>query len=253
MEKKLIQSVLRAVKILDIVSEKKEGIGLKEISDKLGLGSSTVFYLINTLVYADFIIQINNKFKLGPKNLKLGNNYLENLSIYNSALPILENLLVKINENIYLFMNANNEFLQLAKLESTHSVKPTRVDTNKSNANATAIGKILISDLSNDKLKEFFNNKSILNKYTDKTITSFDLFCEELEKIKRDGYALDCEESESGVNCSAAPVYNHEGKIKAAIGISIPTQRFSEKLLIKIIPLIKQIALEISSKLGFRN
>lgn len=252
MKKKLIQSVLRATKILDIVSsENKNGISLKEIANKLGLGSSTVHYLINTLIYNNFIIQSGNKYNLGTKSLQLGTAYLENLSIYKIALPILEDLLVKINESILLYiMIENNKFLGLAKMESTYTVKPTNIVITPNNANATAIGKVLISSLSKSELKIFIKNNG-LKKFTKNTITSFEELCKELEKVKKVGYALDCEESEIGVNCIAAPIYNHTRKIVAALGFSIPTQRFSKKLIEKILPLLKNGTAEISRTLGF--
>lgn len=252
MKKKLIQSILRANQILDIVSENNNGISLKEIANKLKLGSSTIFYLINTLIETNYIIQRENKYKLGPKNLQLGNYYLESLSLYKIALPIVEDLLVKINESILLYMVENNKFLELVKMESTHSVKPTRIVINSNNANATAIGKVLISSLSKDELKEFIKNNN-LHKFTKNTIISLNKLYKELEKVRKDGYALDCEESEIGVNCIAAPIYNYKEEIKASIGFSIPTQRFSKKQIIKIIPLLKNGVAEISRLLGFNE
>ena len=252
MEKKLIQSVLRAAKILDIVAECKDGIILKEIANKLKLGSSTVFYLVSTLVELGFIKQINNKYKLGPKNLHLGSNYLENLSIYKIAVPVLEDLLEKINENIYLYMIENNEFLQLIKMESAHSVKPTRISNDTNNAHSTAIGKILLSSFSKEKLEEFIAKYDSLQKFTKNTITTLDQLNKELDIIRIKGYALDTEESEICINCIAVPVYNHKGNIKASIGVSIPTQRYSNDIENKILPLLRNSAAKISNELGFK-
>lgn len=253
MKKKTIQSVSRAIKILDIVSsENKNSVRLKEIANRLGLGSSTVYYLINTLIDNNFIIQSGNKYNLGPKSLQLGTSYLENLSIYKIALPILEGLLVEINEIILLYMIENNEFLLLAKMESTHSVKPTNIIITPNNATATAIGKVLVSSLSKDELKIFIK-KNGLKKFTKNTITSFEELCKELEKVKKVEFALDREESDIGVNCIATPIYNHNGKIVAALGISIPIQRYSEKLIGKLLPLLKNGTAKISRTLGFRQ
>lgn len=253
MKKKTIQSVSRAIKILDIVSsENKNSVHLKEIANRLGLGSSTVYYLINTLIDNNFIIQSGNKYNLGPKSLQLGTSYLENLSIYKIALPILEGLLVEINEIILLYMIENNEFLLLAKMESTHSVKPTNIIITPNNATATAIGKVLVSSLSKDELKIFIK-KNGLKKFTKNTITSFEELCKELEKVKKVEFALDREESDIGVNCIATPIYNHNGKIVAALGISIPIQRYSEKLIGKLLPLLKNGTAKISRTLGFRQ
>jgi len=252
--KKLIQSVQRAGKILDIVSENKDGISLKEIAVTLGLGSSTVFYLINTLVEIGFIKQSkSNKYKLGSRNLYFGNKYLENLSVYNIALPLLEKILTRFNENIYLMMIENSDFLWLAKLESSHSVKPTKVANDRSNSHATAIGKILLSSFSEEELKNFIKQYDDLQKFTKNTITSFDKLKQDIDGIKENGFALDMEESEKGINCIAVPIYNHKKDIKAAIGISMPTQRFSEKVKDEILPELINTAKSISFELGYKD
>lgn len=253
-DKKLIQSLVRAGEILDIVSENKDGISLKEIADKLNLGSSTVFYLINTLTYLGFVKQNkNNKYKLGPKNLYLGNNYLENLSIYNIALPLLEKIIDEFNENVYLVMLENTNFLSLIKLESTHSVRPTKVANERKNAHATAIGKILLSSFSKDELNTFVNNFDELHKFTSNTIISLEKLHIEMDMIRERGYALDLEESEMGINCIAVPIHDHKEEVKAAIGTSIPSQRFSEEIKDKILPSLKSTAYQISVMLGYKE
>lgn len=251
MKKKLIQSVLRSNQILDIVSNNQDGICLKDIAKKLELGSSTVFYLIHTLIYNNFIIQSNNKYKLGPKNLQLGNSYLESLSIYKIATPILEDLLKKINETIYLYIIEHKEFLELAKLEGTHAVKPTRIATNSNNAHATAVGKILLSSFSKDELKEF--TKTGMKKFTKNTISSFKQLSKEMDKIKENQYALDFEESEIGIFCISVPIHNHKKEIYASIGVSIPAQRFSKARINKYLSFLKNGAAAISNALGFQR
>ena len=248
-KKKLIQSLIRAGEILDIVSENKDGISLKEIADKLGLGSSTVFYLISTLAHMGFVKQgKTNKYKLGPKNLYLGNNYLENLSIYNIALPLLEEIINEFNENIYLVMIEDSSFLSLVKLESSHSLRPTKMANYIKNAHATAIGKILLSSFSDEKLGSFGK----FQEFTKNTITSLGKLQKEMSTVRKNGYALDMEESEIGIKCIAVPIYDHKNKIKAAIGTSIPTQRFSKETEIKILSALKDVARKISVSLGYR-
>ena len=252
MNKKLIQSILRADNILNVISVNNEDIGLKEIANKLGLQSSTAFYLINTLIETNYLIQNRKKYKLGPRNLELGNRYLDNLSIYKIGLPIAEEIAYKINECVLLYTLENNKFLELVKIDSTHSVQPTRIIIDANNANATAIGKILLSSFSKKELQEFVNNNK-LNKFTENTITSFNQLYKELGKVRQNGYALDLEESDIGVNCIAAPIYDHKGELKSSMGCSIPSQRFSKNLITIYTPLLEKGAAEISRLLGYNE
>lgn len=253
MEKKLIQSVLRAIEILDTVSENKEGISLKEIAGKLNLGSSTVFYLINTLVEKDFIKHLkNNKYKLGSKNLQLGNCFLENLSIHKIAMPLIENLMEKINENIHLFIIEDNNFIEIAKIQCSHSVRPTKVSNFRFNSHATAIGKSMLASFNKEELEDFITKYCNLPKLTDNTITNIEQLNEEINRVRKNGYALDIEESEIGLNCIAVPIHNHNKKIIGSLGVSIPTQRFSESIKDKLILELKKTSEAISNELGYK-
>lgn len=251
MERKLIQSVERAAKILDIVSKYTQGVKLKEVSNVLGLGSSTVFYLISTLVETGFIKQNNGKYQLGSKNLMLGNIYLENMSIYKIALPVIEELLEKINENIDCVLYENDEIYFLIRMESTHSVKPTKLATSVKNAHATALGKLFLSTMPKEKLNDFVKKNCSLEKFTKNTITNLNDLNAELDKIRENRYALDIEGAGTGVNCIAVPIYSHEGKIIASIVASAPSQRFSKDIENQILTLLKNSATLISNELGY--
>ncbi len=250
---KTIQSVDRACKILDILSNSDRAINLNKIAKTINLKNSTVYHLINTLVKNGFIKKINGKYNLDVKCLKIGNTYLKGLSLLNISKPLLTELMNKFNENIYLVMqdeHDNENFFSLLKLESTHSVKPTKVATNISNAHATAIGKVFLSSFSAQDISRLREKYNFL-KYTPNTIISTTDLLTELSKVRRMKYALDLEESEIGINCVAVPIYNHDEKIIASIGISIPTQRFTKKFFNEIIYSLKDTSLKISKELGY--
>ena len=101
-------------------------------------------------------------------------------------------------------------------------------------------------------MQEFINNEKLI-KFTENTITSFDQLYKELGKVRQSGYALDLEESDIGVNCIAAPIYNHKGELKSSIGCSIPSQRFSKNLITLYTPLLQKSAAEISRLLGYNE
>jgi IclR family transcriptional regulator, KDG regulon repressor len=252
---KLIQSIQRAVRILEIVADSPEGVRLKELAASLKLGSSTVYNLAHTLCQMDLLRQDDktNRYQLGLKNLQLGNRYLDSMSLYNIAEPVVVELVGRFNENFYLTMLDGQTMLTLIRMESSHSVKPTKSANEMANSHATALGKVLLSSFSPEELHSFLSERRPLRKYTAHTITREDALMAELERVARDGYALDLEESEIGTNCISVPIRNHRAAVIAALGTSIPSQRFSQQVVKSILPQLKNACLKISTELGYAD
>ena len=89
--------------------------------------------------------------------------------------------------------------------------------------------------------------------FTENTITTYEDLFQTLKEIRQKGYALDNEEIEIGLRCVAAPVYNNNGKIVAAVSISGPTTRIKEENLPELISGVQNCARKISSELGYQK
>lgn len=249
---KLVQSIERAVNILDFVADSGQGVRLKEIAEKLVLKQSTAHNLLNTLCALNLVQQAKNRYRLGPRTLYLGNRYLESLSLYDVAKPIVKELVHQFNENFYLVMMEDSNFYFLIRVESTHNVKPTRTAIDKSTSHATAIGKVLLSSFEPESLKRFIRENGLLQGFTVNTITTEEKLAEELKRVRAAGYALDREEMEIGINCISVPIRNHRGETVAALGAEIPTQRFSPRTVDTMLPVLREAAGRISAELGHR-
>lgn len=86
-------------------------------------------------------------------------------------------------------------------------------------------------------------------RYNSRTITSREVYLEELEKVYQQGYALDNEEELSGVICVGAPVLNYTGYPCGSIWISGPKDRLTEEQLRSTVQIVKEIAGQISAEL----
>nr|WP_277998996.1 IclR family transcriptional regulator [Moorella sulfitireducens] len=119
-------------------------------------------------------------------------------------------------------------------------------------AYCTGTGKVLLAYLSEDQLYKFFQEVALLP-YTPITITDPLRLREELQKIRSQGFALDNGEREEGVRCVAAPVFNHDNKVTAAVSVAGPAQRMPPKLMSgKLATAVIQVALQISRSLGYK-
>ena len=90
-------------------------------------------------------------------------------------------------------------------------------------------------------------------RYNSRTITSREAYLEELEKVGKQGYAMDNEEELSGVICVGAPIFNYTGYPCGAIWISGPKDRLSKEVVKNTVKVIKEVAGVISNELGFRK
>ena len=246
---KIIQSVDRAIKILNCF-ENNEELGVTEISKLVGLHKSTTFGLISTL-YANGILEKNDnsgKYKLGLKLFRLGTKV--NSSLRHIVVPYLERLVNMYHETANLVILHDLSVIYLEKVESPLSIAISTLVGGRQPLHCTAVGKAILANLSPEILKDKISRME-LTKFTSNTICDKKTLIESLENIKKKGYAEDFEELEIGLYCIAAPILNHNNMPFAAISISGPISRMNEDLCREIGLSLVQYTREISQKLGF--
>jgi DNA-binding IclR family transcriptional regulator len=86
---------------------------------------------------------------------------------------------------------------------------------------------------------------------TPHSITSLDALRRQLAEIRRDGLSWDECESNPAVNCVAAPVYDHDHRMVAAMSISVPTIRWSAAHAARYAELVRHGAADLSRRLGY--
>jgi DNA-binding IclR family transcriptional regulator len=234
MGKRVIKSVLRATKILDYIGSNENEVRLTEISNDLEINMSTLHSIIATLEKAGYISQnsSNHKYSLGKKLFELGKVYEGKMSFTDLARPFLKSLADEFDETVQLGVLSADRVLYIDKVESKHNLRMTCQTGSKDELHSSATGKLLLAYLEEKEVDKLLDDK--LEEYTENTITEPEKLKKELKKIEKQGFALDKEESEIGLNCVAAPVKDSFGKVIAAIGISTPTSRVSEKKLMEI-------------------
>jgi DNA-binding IclR family transcriptional regulator len=117
-------------------------------------------------------------------------------------------------------------------------------------AHCTAIGKVMLADLSAADLAEFVRSAD-LRPLTPKTITSASQLRQELERVRAQGYAVDDEEFAQGIRCLAAPVRNFSGQVAAAVGVSGPVWRVSLDRVAQLTEFVVQAGHRLSEGLGY--
>lgn len=251
---KSVQSLDRALNILEAMADVSQSMHLRELASKVGLNPSTVHRLLATLQKHDFVEQDERScYKLGMKLYTIGKAATYALDINELARPIMQDLLDRYNETVNLAILDHGEVVYVDQLESNNIVIVrmfARVG-NRGPAYCTGSGKVLLAGLNEDELNKYLNNTE-LQAFTGNTITDPTILIAELEKVKRNDYALDLGERDDGVGCVAAPVKNREGKTVAALSVSGPSMRMTPSFLDnQLAPVLKDCARQISLKLGY--
>ncbi|OIJ08204.1 IclR family transcriptional regulator [Anaerobacillus arseniciselenatis] len=248
----IIQSVDRALKILDLFDEHNTELKITEISEKMMLHKSTVHSLLKTLQSHHYIEQDleTGKYKLGMKLFERGNFVIHSLDIRSLAKEYLYSLSHKTDLTVHLVILDGKEGVYIDKVESSSATILYSRIGRRVPIHCSGVGKALVAFKSDEELKNLLTDYEFI-KRTENTITNKGDFLLEVEAIRERGYAIDDQENEPGVYCIALPVRNHTGDVVAAISISTPVMKINEEKLEKNIELLKQASSELSSKLGY--
>lgn len=225
-----VQSVERSLAIIEVMAWRREPMALGEIARLSGLKPSTAHRLLSTLVSRGFARQdvITGKYQLGLKTFQIGNAALYNLDLRSVARPYLARLVDRCGETANLaVLSRDNSGVQLVYIDQVES--PSMVHTfarigSPVPVHCTGSGKVLLAFLEDREIDSVLKNIE-LQAYTSNTITDAELLKKEIDRIRKDGYAWDREETEMGVLCIAAPIRDHTSRAVAAVSISGPASR----------------------------
>lgn len=246
---KNIQSLERAFAILELFEETNKKMSVKEISLALELSKSTVFGLINTLSNLGYLMQDSEtlKYSLGYKILALGSAVSSNDILARVADKCLQPISDKFQETTLCVIEENGYVVYIGKTESSSSiVLKTRIGTKKE-LYCTGVGKCYLAFMPEEKAEKIL--KRGFEQKTENTITDMDKMRLELNEIRKNGYAVDNEEYESGISCVAVPVFDKSGNIISAISLTGPVFRIKKLDFDVVAASLKEAADNISKNL----
>ena len=248
------KSVKKALSVLELFTEQAETLSIKEIAEKLHTRSGTIFPVLATLTQYGYLERHSEskKYSLGLALLGKGTLVLRRLDIRDRAQPHLKELLTHLNENVHLAILDELKVMYIDRKEAAPSLMIRSYIGKRAPAHCTALGKVLLAHLDDRELQGFLEKEKLV-RLTDNTITNPRDFAAELEKVRKDGFAIDNEEFQKGGLCIAAPIKSYQNKVVAWLSVSIPKSRFSDKHAQKIIREVKKAALNTSRSLGYEE
>ena len=247
-----IQSIERALDLLDILATGDSELALHELATRSGLNISTCHHLLATLVKRGYVgrNRRTRSYFLGARITELSNSRLKQFNLTDIAMPELRQLNETTRESVHLAVMQGHALVTLAKLESRLPVGVGSDEIGKTNAaHATATGKAILAWLPEAEIARVIASHG-LPRFTEKTIGTIAGLMEDLRLTRRNGYAIDNEEFQLGVVCFGAAIRDHAGAVIGSISCSMPQMRAKGKERDKVKSAVKLCAAAISERLG---
>jgi len=250
----LVPSVQRAMLILQQLASTSEGRTLGELSRLLGMPKSTAFGILSTLQSGDFVRRdaASERYRLSYKMLEIGGAYAQSLDLVQEFLSVARGIVAAINESVHLAILDGREVLHLSELNSSQPLRLQSYIGTRLPATCTALGKVLLAALDDEELEARFGGQP-LARLTERSVRTFAELREEIQRIRLMGYARDLEETTTGLQCVAAPVYGSQGQAVAAMSTSWLSQQVDDPRLAQLVMVIREGALQLSRSLGYRG
>ena len=249
----IIQSVLRATQIVDCVAKSTDGIGVTAVAKEMGLGKSTVYGLLNTLVHQGYLEHNdqNKRYYLGIRLFELGMLTHKRMDLRKEAEPYLTQLYDRYRLTVNLASHSKGEVVIIDKIESPDSIVSYSSVGKRLPMYCTGVGKAILAFLSPDYLEEYLLNRPQSN-WESPVIDDWDDLKASLQLIRQRGYAVDDEELAKGLVCVAAPIFDNTGDPVASASLS----SFGKETMAEIegmAPDVVEITRAISRRLGFQG
>jgi len=246
-----VQSLGRAFAILEEVARNRDGIGLADLSKRLGLHNSTTFHLAKTLVSLGYIRQESDtkRYRIGRPLFALAASALDEIEMVNIATPVLEELSRQTGESSHFAVRMGDTVVVIARTSGPSAFQLTdRVGVVRP-AHCTALGKVILASLRDDQLKRFLERVE-LKPSTKNSITVVPALLRELAEVRRTGVAYDEGEFNLEVRCIAVPATDFTGRVIGAIGISGPIWRESQQALQAKAKIVQAAGARLSAAFG---
>ncbi len=247
----LAQTVLKALDILECIAFADSPLSAADAAKLCGVSRPTAYRLISTLLARGYLAHVDDThYRLGTQALSLSKKVMDTLNLPEVAQPYLRRLSEITSETAYLSILDGTEILYVGKVESSQSVRTHGKIGARNLLHCTAMGKAILAFLPPAEQSRLLQQIT-LTALTQTTITDMAALVRELAVVKAQNYALDDEESEADIRCVGAPIFDHTGRVFAALSVSGPAYRLSAARLQTLAPLVLDAANTVSGRLGY--
>lgn len=247
-----IQTLERAVAILNCFSLDKPALGVREVARQTNLSPSTVGRMMGFMKEKGILNQDTEtlQYMIGSKVLEWAGIYTVTNDVRTISLPVMVRLQEQTRETISLYVLEDNERVCVERLESPETVRIVARVGRRIPLYAGSAGKVFLAFMSEIQCEDILRKIDLIP-MTERTITDLEVLRADLDQIRKVGYAVSKGEWIIDASGVAAPIFDQMGRVIAAMTISGPAQRFTNSAIKEIANLLLKEVKKISYELGY--
>jgi DNA-binding IclR family transcriptional regulator len=239
-----IDSVDNALRVILLLGS-RESLRLTDVSQYLGVASSTAHRLLAMLQFRGFVRQDgpSRSYVPGPMLDDLAFAMLRRLDVRNRAHPVLEKLSADTQETVHLGRLEGTEVHFIDSIESTRALRVGNRLGRTMPAHCTSTGKALLSTLTDAEVMALYPEERLVQ-LTPKSVGTRTELLAALERIRAEGFASSSEESEEGVSSIAIALHPSRAA-RFAVNVSVPASRLSARVRRDLLDRLREAAEEL--------
>jgi IclR family acetate operon transcriptional repressor len=248
-----VQSVDRAMLLLEALGEDEEGYRLTDLAIRTGLSPSTAHRLLTTLEKRRFVAfdQSDNMWHVGRQSFAIGSAFIRRRNFVAPALPFLRRLRDVTHETANLGVVDDGEVIVLTQVESREIMRAITKVGGRAPMVTSGIGKAILATYPDEDVVAIIQRHG-MRRLTSKSVVRAGELRDALARVRLEGYAVDDQEFLMGLRCVAAVVYNDQAEALAAISVSGLASRVPQERVPELGRLVRDTAEELTLALGGR-
>jgi len=249
-----VKSLGRALDLLDVLAGRSgSGLSLTELARALDISKPTAYAILQTYLARDLISDTGEgnqrRYRLGLALAKLGDVAVGSFGLVDAAMDELRRLTDELQMTSRVAILDDGHAVVVGRVDGPGAVRFDAALGRRELPHSSAVGKALLAQLPREEAKAILRRLGMPRR-TAHTVTSVAAFLDELERVVREGYAVDDEEDTEGVSCIAACVFDRSGKAAGAISVTGLKPRDWPRRRGFLAPAVKSCAARISQRLG---
>lgn len=225
------RTLQRGLTILELLSERPEGLELHEIAKELALPKSSAHNLMQTLLALRYVrLTPASRYQLTLKTFEVGAAVVQTTDVTQVLRQYMQQAFAECNETMHCGVLSGKEVLYIDKIESTQSIRMASHVGIRMPLYATAMGKAFLAEMSDDEIRALYPEGN-LPALTPHTITTVEELIHQLDDIRQRGWAMEVQENAENVSCVGVAVLGRDNRPAYALSISAPSFRMTEEQL----------------------
>jgi len=248
-----VQSLTRALALLDTLAAAADGMTLSDVAQIVGLAPSTAHRLLTTLESQRYVRFVPGEglWQVGVQAFVVGQAFRRSRDVVTLARPQMRHLMEESGETVNLYIEEGGEAVCMAQVECRQMMRAISRPGGRVKLHCSGAGKAILAALPASEVARILQTHG-LPRVSEKTLDTPKKLKADLDRVRERGYAVDDEEHAVGLRCVAAPILDEEGKPLAALSISGPLARIDDPAIGVMGGLVRRAAAAVTEQVGGR-